>query len=339
MIIIASAKISEKDLNGILAYIKSQGFKCDVSKGTEKIIIGVLGDERTLSKEKLEFLPGVEKVMQVLKPFKMASREFHPENTVIEFDNGATIGNKEVLPIPGPCAIESEEQLFGTAEALKKLGIKVIRASAFKPRTSPYAFQGIGVKGLKWLKKVKDELDLVTETEVMDIRDVEVSAKYADILRVGTRNMQNFDLLKEVGKLNKPVIIKRGFAATIEEWLLSAEYVLANGNRQVILCERGIRTFEQAYRNTLDLTAVPYIKKASHLPIIVDPSHGTGTKSLVPAMSKAAIACGADGILVDVHWKPEEALVDAKQALTPAEFGKLLEELRPVAKAIGREIK
>ncbi len=338
MIIIVSAKIDEKKLNAIFEFIKSQGFKYDVSRGTEKIVIGIIGDERLLSKEKLEGLPGIEKVMQVLKPFKLASREFHPENTVIKFDNGASIGGKEILSIIGPCAIESEEQLFETARQLKECGVKVIRASAFKPRTSPYAFQGIGVKGLKWLKKVKDELELITETEVMDIRDVEISAKHADILRIGTRNMQNFDLLKEVGKLNKPIIIKRGFASTIEEWLLSAEYVLANGNKQVILCERGIRTFETAYRNTLDLTAVPYIKKVSHLPIIVDPSHGTGSKEFVASMSKAAIACGADGLLIDCHWKPEEALVDAKQALLPKEFGELKKELEKIAKAIGREI-
>lgn len=337
MIIVTKIGATQEQINAVISVVKSKGLSVNLSMGKERTIIGVIGDVRSLSKEQIELMPGVESVQSVLKPFKLVSREFHPQDTIIKVD-GVELGGKKVCVMAGPCAIESEEQLFTTAEAVKKAGATVLRGSAYKPRTSPYSFQGLGEKGLKLLKKVKNELGLVVETEVMDVRTLELVAKHVDIVRIGARNMHNFDLLKEAGKINRPILLKRGIAATIEELLLAAEYIMSEGNPNVILCERGIRTFETATRNTLDLASIPVVKKLSHLPIIVDPSHAAGKTYLVPALSRAAIAAGADGLLVEVHCDPSKAMCDAKQALTPEMFSDLMAELKRIANSIGREL-
>jgi len=286
----------------------------------------------------LEVFPGVEKVMTVLPPYKLVSREFKKENSVIKVRGGVEFGAKKITVIAGPCSIESREQLRGAAAAVKKAGASILRGGAFKPRTSPYDFQGMGLEGLKLLKEVSEEFDVATVTEVMDTRDVEVVAKYADMFQVGARNMQNFNLLREIGQAKKPVILKRGLSATIKEWLMSAEYILSEGNMNVILCERGIRTYETATRSTLDISAVPVVKQASHLPVVVDPSHAAGKWGLVSPLAKAAVACGADGLLIEVHPNPEEALSDGPQQLLPENFATLMRELAPIAQAVGREI-
>ncbi|MDD4183156.1 MAG: 3-deoxy-7-phosphoheptulonate synthase, partial [Candidatus Omnitrophica bacterium] len=279
-----------------------------------------------------------EKVMPVLAPYKLVSREFKKENSIIKIREGVEIGGKKLVVIAGPCSIESRDLLYEVAGKVKQSGALILRGGAFKPRTSPYTFQGLGEEGLKILKDVSDELNIPTATEVMDTKDVDLVARYADILQIGARNMQNFNLLKEVGQTRKPVILKRGLSATIKELLMSAEYIMAGGNTNVILCERGIRTFEDFTRNTLDLSAVPCVKQLSHLPILVDPSHATGKWGLVAPLSKAAIACGADGLLIEVHPKPEEALSDGPQQLLPENFALLMKELKPIAFACGREI-
>ena len=337
MIIVLKKGVSEQEIEAVKAAIIAAGLQPHVSKGTERTIIGAIGDERKLNADRIASLPGVEKVMPILKPYKLASREFHPENTVIDVD-GVKIGGREVIMIAGPCAIESEEQLFTTAEAVKKSGAKILRASAYKPRTSPYDFQGMGEKGLTLLKKAKKELGMVVETEVMDTRQVELVAKHVDILRVGARNMQNFDLLKEGGKVNKPVILKNGIASTMKEFLMAAEYIMSEGNQQVILCNRGVRTFEQEFRFPLNVGLVPLLKKESHLPVIVDPTHSMGRPDLIPPISKASVAAGADGWIVEVHCDPKSALCDGPQAMTPALFDQMMKELRPVARAVGREM-
>lgn len=337
MIIVVKKGASQEEVREIVSKIEASGLKAHVSKGEERTIIGAIGDERKLNVTQLEALNGIEKVMPVVKPYKVASREFHPEDTVIDVE-GVKIGGKELAIWGGPCSVESEEQVFAIAEAVKKAGVKLFRGSVYKPRTSPYDFQGMGDKGLKILKKVKDELGLVIETEVMDIRKVEIAAKYVDLLRVGARNMQNFDLLKEVGKINKPVILKNGLSSTIKEFLMSAEYIMSEGNHKVILCERGIRTFETETRFTLDLSAVPVIKGLTHLPIIVDPSHAAGRRDIVGALSKAAVAAGADGLLIEVHNAPEKAMCDGKQSVTTNDFPAMLGEIGKVATAVGRAI-
>ncbi len=337
MIIVLKKNVSTKEVKEIIKFVESKGLKIEKSLGEEKTLLGVIGDTSRLSIESIEVLDGVEKVIRVMKPYKLISREFQPENTIIDVE-GVKIGGEKIVVIAGPCAIESEEQLFLTAESVKKAGVKVLRASAYKPRSSPYSFQGMKEKGLELLSKVKKELGLVVETEVMDVRTVELVASHVDILRIGARNMQNFDLLKEVGKTNKPIILKRGMSATIEEFLLAAEYIVSEGNPNVILCERGIRTFETATRSTLDLSAVPVLKKRTHLPVIVDPSHAAGENYLVSALSKAAIAVGADGLLVEVHCDPTKALCDGKQALLPHQFNWLMKDLKKIAKAIGRDL-
>jgi len=337
MIIVLKKETTAEELKELEQMLQKKGLKTHVSKGTERTIVGILGDERLLEKDRIEGLHYVEKVMPVLKPYKLASREFHPENSIVKV-NGLEIGKEEVTIMAGPCAVESEEQLLETAHAVKEAGAKVLRASAYKPRTSPYSFQGLGEEGLKILKKAKKETGLVIETEVMDIRNVGLCAKYVDILRIGARNMQNFDLLREVGKINKPVILKNGISSTMEEFLMSAEYILSEGNKNVILCLRGVRTFEPAIRFPLDVSLIPLLKGTTHLPIIVDPSHATGKKELVGPLAKAAIAAGADGLLIEVHRNPEEALSDAKQQLTPEEFKKLVNELKKVAEAVGRKV-
>jgi 3-deoxy-7-phosphoheptulonate synthase len=285
----------------------------------------------------LEAIPGVEKVLPVLKPYKLASREFRNENTIIKIGT-AEIGGRKVVVMAGPCAVENKTLLIETAKEVKAAGASFIRGGAFKPRTSPYSFQGLGEEGLTYLAEARERTGLPVVTEVMDPRDMDAIVKYADIIQIGARNMQNFRLLKEVGAYHKPVVLKRGISATIKEWLMSAEYIMAGGNHNVILCERGIRTYETATRNTLDLSAVPVLKQLTHLPVIVDPSHAVGKWDLVAPMAKAAVAAGADGLIIEVHPNPEEALSDGEQSLKPKMFKQLMDELKPIAQAVGREI-
>jgi 3-deoxy-7-phosphoheptulonate synthase len=338
MIIVLRPDATDEQINHIIEKVQKLGLKPHISKGTERTIIGVIGPEDILRVTPLEVFPGVEKVMPVLAPYKLVSREFKGENSVIDVGKGIKIGDKKIAVMAGPCAIENIDTLYEIAREIKKAGATILRGGAFKPRTSPYSFQGLGEEGLKVLKKVGDELGLVTISEVMDPREVELVASHVDILQIGCRNMQNFNLLKEVGSTKKPVVLKRGLSSTIKELLMSAEYVLSGGNFNVILCERGIRTFEDATRNTLDISAVPIAKQLSHLPIIVDPSHAAGKWGLVPSLSKAAIAAGADGLIVEVHSHPEDALSDGAQSLLPSNFAGLMQELKILAKAVGREI-
>ncbi len=337
MIVVMDRSVSQGQIDKVVDIIKEAGLQAHISKGEKKVIIGVIGNVAKISREKLENLSFVEKVMSVQKPYKRASREVQPHNSIVEA-GGVRFGGNEVVMIAGPCAVESEEQMFEIANALKKMGVRVFRSSAYKPRTSPYEFQGLGEKGLKIIKKIKEETGMVVETEVMDPRNVELIAKYVDIIRVGARNVQNYDLLKEVGKVNKPVILKNGLSTTIDEWLFAAEYIMNEGNMNVILCERGIRTFEPQTRNTLNLSAVPVIKSLSHLPIIVDPCHAAGKRGPIPALSKAAIAVGADGLLIEVHNNPEKALSDQAQQLSIPDFEKLYADLKRVALAVDRKL-
>jgi len=338
MIVVFKKEATQKEVDHVIERIEKLGLKALVSRGTERTIIGIIGPEDAIRMQPLEVFPGVEKVMPVLAPYKLVSREFKKENSIIKIREGVEIGGKKLVVIAGPCSIESRDLLYEVAGKVRQSGALILRGGAFKPRTSPYTFQGLGEEGLKILKDVSDELNIPTATEVMDTKDVDLVARYADILQIGARNMQNFNLLKEVGQTRKPVILKRGLSATIKELLMSAEYIMAGGNTNVILCERGIRTFEDFTRNTLDLSAVPCVKQLSHLPILVDPSHATGKWGLVAPLSKAAIACGADGLLIEVHPKPEEALSDGPQQLLPENFALLMKELKPIAFACGREI-
>ena len=337
MIIVLKSKATEKDINQVAEKIKKMGLKPHISKGVERTIIGAIGDEALLKEDQIKAMDCVEKVLPIMKPYKLVSREFKKEDTIVKIGD-VKVGGNELIIIAGPCAVESEKQIIETAKAVKKAGAQLLRGGAFKPRTSPYAFQGMGEEGLKLLAKAKEITGLPIVTEVMDTAEVPLVADYADVLQIGARNMQNFDLLRAVGKVNKPVLLKRGLAATLKELLMSAEYIMSEGNHNVILCERGIRTFCEYTRNTLDLNIVPVIKKETHLPIIVDPSHGTGKYDLIKPMSKAAIACGADGLIIEVHPNPEEATSDGDQSLTPKHFEELMNELRLVAKAVGRKL-
>src|SRR3989344_2307623 len=321
IIVMDNKKITQKELDEIVGLIEKAGLKAHISKGSQKTIVGVIGDESKLDKEVIESYDFVESVMPIQKPYRRAAKESHPERTIVDVE-GVKFGGKDIVMIAGPCSVESEEQMFTIANALKKMGVKVFRSSAYKPRTSPYAFQGLGLEGLKIIKKVKDETGLIVETEVMDTRNVENVAKYVDIIRVGARNTQNFDLLKEVGKVNKPVILKNGLSTTVEEWLYSAEYIMNEGKRDIILCERGIRTFETVTRKTLNLSVIPVLKELTHLPVIVDPCHAAGRRGPIPALSCAAVAVGADGLLIEVHNDPERAVSDQAQQLRPEEFEK-----------------
>lgn len=335
MIIVMKAGAPQTQAAQIMEELKSKGLQPVPLYGVERTVIAVIGEERDLNMGHLESLPGVEKVMRVVQPFKLVSIETKKEPTVINV-NGVKIGSKQLAAIAGPCAVESEEQMDSVASELAKLGIKILRGGAFKPRTGPYAFQGLGEEGLDILRNVADKYKMAVVTEIVDIRDLDAICRKADMIQVGARNMQNFELLKEVGATQKPVLLKRGLSATVEEFLLAAEYILSNGNPNVILCERGIRTFEKETRNTLALATVPLVKELSHLPIIVDPSHGTGKKSLIEPMTKAAIACGADGFIIEVHPNPPEAKSDAQQQLTPKEFAALMKNIEPIVKAVGR---
>ncbi len=337
MIIVMGPDHQEEDLLRIVRRLEDVGLKAHISKGEHRTIVGAIGDERVLAEIPVDSFPGVEKTLPILKPYKLASREFKPENTVFSVE-GLEFGGPRVQIIAGPCAVESREVLEEIAEAIEPAGVNFLRGGAFKPRTSPYAFQGWGEKGLKFLAGVRDKTGMKIVTELMDPRDTVLVSRYADIIQIGTRNMQNFRLLTEVGNIDKPVILKRGLCATIKEFLMSAEYIMAQGNEKVILCERGIRTFETETRNTLDISAVPLLKLLTHLPVIVDPSHAVGRADLVTAVSRAAIAAGADGLMVEVHVRPEEAMSDGPQSLRPGHFLTLVEECSRIAKAIGRFI-
>lgn len=335
MIVVMAPHAGEESIKKITERLQRMGYGVHRSTGENRTILGVIGRRREDAAETLEAMPEVEKVVFITRPFKLAGREFHPEDTVIRA-GGVTIGARKLAVMAGPCAVEGEAQLLEAARAVQEAGAAVLRAGAFKPRTSPYSFQGLERQGLHFLERVRRETGLPVITEVMDQFTVGELAECADILQVGTRNMQNFYLLRELGKIRKPVMLKRGMSATVEEWLMAAEYIMSGGNYEVILCERGIRTFEPYTRNTLDLSAVPLVKRLSHLPVVVDPSHGTGKAELVPAMSRAAIAAGADGLLIEVHPNPPEALSDGSQSLDPARFAALMEELKGVACSVGR---
>ncbi|MBL7069632.1 MAG: 3-deoxy-7-phosphoheptulonate synthase [Candidatus Omnitrophica bacterium] len=338
MIIVLRPDATESQIKHIVERVKKLGLKPMISKGTERTIIGVIGEEDVIRVQPLEVFPGVEKVMPILKPYKLVSRDFKRENTIVNIDKNIRIGGKRIVIMAGPCSVESKKTLSKAARAVKRSGAVVLRGGAFKPRTSPYSFQGLGEEGLKILAEVKKETGLLIVTELMDTKDVKLVEKYADIIQIGARNMQNFNLLKAVGQIRKPVLLKRGMSSTIKEFLMSAEYILSEGNFNVILCERGIRTFEDYTRFTLDVNAIPAIKNLSHLPVIVDPSHATGKWGLVPAAAKAAVAAGCDGLLVEVHPNPEEALSDGSQSLIPEKFNDMMKEVRKVAEAVGREI-
>lgn len=337
MIIVLKKEATESDIEHILEKIKQHGLEAHISRGVEKIVIGVIGDDNKLINVPIESFNNVEQVIRVTKPYKLASRDFHPQNTVIDMGT-VKIGSNELAIIAGPCSVETPEQITFVAREVKKYGANLLRGGAFKPRTSPYSFQGLGKEGLELLKLAKEATGLPIVTEVLDTRDVELVAEYADILQVGTRNAQNFALLKELGKIRKPVLLKRGLAMKADEWVMSAEYIMAGGNYNVILCERGIRTFETATRNTLDINIIPVMKEKTHLPIIIDPSHATGKARYVPDMALAAIAAGADGVMIEVHNDPENAWSDGDQSITPEQFGKLMEKIRLIAEVVGRKV-
>lgn len=339
MIIVLRPEASKKQIDHVVDRIHKLGLKTMISRGVERTIIGVIGEEDIVRIQPFEVYPGVEKVMPILKPYKLVSRDFKRDNSIIDIARGSVrIGGKGIVVMAGPCSVEKEGLLIDIAKKVKAAGATVLRGGAYKPRTSPYAFQGLGEKGLKYLAKARRETGLAIITELMDMRDLDTVSKYADIIQIGARNMQNFNLLKEVGKTKKPVMLKRGMANTVKELLMSAEYILAGGNFNVILCERGIRTFEDATRFTLDISAVPVIKSLSHLPVIVDPSHATGRWGLVGDCAKAGIAAGCDGLIIEVHPNPEEAFSDGEQSLYPENFSKLMTELRRVAKAVDRDL-
>ncbi|PIX84976.1 MAG: 3-deoxy-7-phosphoheptulonate synthase [Nitrospirae bacterium CG_4_10_14_3_um_filter_53_41] len=338
MIIVMQADATAEQLEHVIKKIEDLGYRPHVMHGVERNVIGAIGDERGKARlQVIESMAGVESVVPILKPYKLASLEVRKERTVIEV-KGASIGGQDLMVIAGPCSVESEEQILASARAVKEAGANVLRGGAFKPRTSPYAFQGMGEEGLKLLAAAREATGLPIITEVMNPRDLDLIVKYTDIIQIGARNVQNFALLKEVGQTQKPVLLKRGMATTLQELLMSAEYILSEGNEDVILCERGIRTFETATRNTLDLSCIPVLKRMSHLPIVIDPSHAVGNWQYVPAMARAAVAAGADGLMIEVHPNPEEALSDGPQSLKPDRFKKLMEDLVPFVEASGKNM-
>jgi 3-deoxy-7-phosphoheptulonate synthase len=337
MIIVLRAEATEGDVRRIEESLKSRGLSAHISRGVERTIIGAIGDERNLDPEMFEGLPVVEKVLRILSPFKLVSREFQKEDTVIEV-NGRSVGGRAIALFAGPCSVEGRDMMMEIGGSVAGSGATFLRGGAFKPRTSPYAFQGLGEEGLKYLAEARERTGLPVATELMDPRDIDLVVRYADIIQIGARNMQNFRLLTEVGKLDKPVILKRGMSATIQELLMSAEYIASEGNRKIILCERGIRTYETATRNTFDVSAFPVLKSLTHLPVIADPSHAAGKVGLVEPLAAAAIAAGADGLTIEVHQQPEKALSDGPQSLRPEAFGQMIVRLRKVAEAVGRTL-
>jgi 3-deoxy-7-phosphoheptulonate synthase len=337
MIIVLKPTATEEQKQHIVERIESLGLRAHVSVGVKRTVIGVIGPEEAVAAVPLEAFPGVEKVLPILQPFKLVSRDFQEKDTVV-WVNDVCIGGRKFVVGAGPCAVEGRDMLLETASFVSKCGASLLRGGAFKPRTSPYSFQGLGEEALRHLAEAREKTGLPVVTELMDPRDMPLIEKYADVVQIGMRNMSNFPLLRELGRLRKPVLLKRGNMATIKEFLMSAEYIVTNGNSNVILCERGIRTFETATRNTQDLSAVPVIKQLSHLPVIVDPSHATGRRDLIEPLSKAAVAVGADGLLVEVHPNPEMARSDGPQSLTLGQFAQMMENLAPVARAVGREL-
>ena len=338
MIVAMQESATEEQIQQVIDRLVKMGFEVHRSTGARQTVLGAVGARVEFDIRNLELLSGVQEVHRISSPYKLAGRSFRPEGTVVRFANGVEIGGANVVVMAGPCSVESHEQLFTTAQAVVKAGARVLRGGAFKPRSSPYSFQGLGEEGLILLRDAGDKFGLLVISEVMEIAQIPVMLPYVDILQVGARNMQNFNLLRELGKARKPVLLKRGIAATLEELLLSAEYIMAGGNYEVVLCERGIRTFETYTRNTLDISAIPIIKKLSHLPMTADPSHGTGRRDKVSPMARAAVAAGADALLIEVHCDPEKALSDGAQSLFPEQFSKLMDELRMIAPAVGRKI-
>lgn len=337
MIIVMSPASSQEDLAGVEEKIKANGLTFHLSKGEDRTIVGVIGDKKKIANLEMNMMPGVEKTVRITEKYKLVSREFHPTDTVVDVD-GVKIGGEHLMVMAGPCAVESEDQLKEAARCVREGGAQFLRGGAFKPRTSPYDFQGLAEKGLKMLREAADENGLKVVTEIVDKDDMELIGTYADVYQVGARNMQNFQLLKALGKAKKPVMLKRGLSSTISEWLNAAEYIAAGGNENIILCERGIRTYETFTRNTLDLSAVAAVKELSHLPIIVDPSHGTGRWQMVRPMARAAIATGADGLIIEVHPHPEVALSDGNQSLTPKNFNRLMEEVKQIGVLMGKAL-
>ena len=338
MIIVVSPEATPDDIDHIVARVEQTGHQAHLSVGTERSIIGVIGPDDPGLQDTFEALPHVESVHRVTKPYKLVSRDFHPSNTIVDVGHGVRVGDTELVVMAGPCSIETEDHIFDSAMGVKAHGANILRGGAFKPRSSPYAFRGIGVEGLRHLAAAGAETGMPVVTELMSVRDIDAVCRYADIIQIGARNMQNFILLDEVGKMKKPVLLKRALAGQIEEWLLAAEYIMAQGNPHVILCERGIRTFETAYRNTFDVNAIPLVKELSHLPVIGDPSHGTGKVGLVTPVAMAAIAAGADGLMIEVHNNPEMALSDGAQSLTYERFGGMMRSVAAIAAAVERTL-
>lgn len=337
MVIVMKLEATEEDIKRVEEKLAEFGYRAHLIRGVERIVIGAVGEKKREGViASLELLPQVEKVVPIMSPYKLVSRTVKREKSCIDLGNGVVIGGREIVVMAGPCAVENEKNLFEVAEKVAAAGAKVLRGGAFKPRTSPYSFQGLEEKGLEMMARARERTGLKIVTEVVNPQDVPLVASYADVLQVGARNMQNFSLLKELGKQNRPVLLKRGLSATVEEWLMAAEYILSEGNYNVILCERGIRTFEHYTRNTLDVSAIPLVNMLSHLPVIADPSHSSGDRKLVPALSRAALAAGADGLLVEVHPYPEQALCDGPQSLTPQDFSLLMAELRKIVHACDR---
>jgi len=337
VIVVMKREATQAHIANVTARVESMGYQAHISEGQERTIIGIIGNGRPLDREQLERIDGVERTVPVLQPFKLASREFHPKDTIVSI-NGVSIGGKKLVVMAGPCAVEGRDQMLEAASVVRQAGALMLRGGAFKPRTSPYSFQGLGEEGLRFLAEARQATGLPVVTEVMAPEQVPLVAGYADVLQIGARNMQNYALLHAVGEAKRPVLLKRGMMSTIEELLMSAEYVLSHGNDRIILCERGIRTFEPYTRNTLDINAVPLLKQLSHLPVVVDPSHGTGRWELVAAVSRAAVAAGADGLIIEVHPNPSHALSDGAQSLKPETFAQLMAELKAVAQAVGREL-
>src|SRR5262245_47144377 len=337
MVVVMKELANDEQIQRVIAQLVAMGFDVHRSTGALRTVLGAVGGTREFDPRLIEVLDGVQEVLRITEPYKLASRTFRPENTVITIGD-VRIGGDEVVVMAGPCSAETEEQVEATTAAVKRAGAKVLRGGAFKPRSSPYSFQGLGEEGLRLLRSAADRHNLKLVSEIMDLSQLELMERYVDILQVGARNMQNFTLLRELGKARTPVLLKRGISATIEEWLLSAEYILAGGNMNVMLCERGIRTFESYTRNTLDISAIPVVQKLSHLPVLADPSHGTGRRDKVAPMARAAVAAGADGLLIEVHCDPDHALSDGAQSLFPNQFDRLMAELRIIAPAIGRSI-
>jgi 3-deoxy-7-phosphoheptulonate synthase len=338
MVIVMEQAATEEQIQKVIESLVDVGYDVHRSTGVSHTVLGAVGQPRqVVDPRAIELFPGVREVIKISEPYKLVGRTFKPQDTVVDVA-GVAVGGPEVIVMAGPCSVETREQLGAVARSVQSSGARLLRGGAFKPRTSPYSFQGHGEEALKWMREAADELGLAIVSEVMDLRTIEMMLRYVDMLQVGARNMQNYDLLKELGRVRRPVLLKRGLSATIEEWLLSAEYILAGGNSQVVLCERGIRTFENATRNTLDISAIPVVKKLSHLPILVDPSHGTGRRDKVIPMARAAVAAGADGLLIEVHNNPEKALSDGAQSLYPEQFERLMGELRVIAPVLGRTL-